>query len=203
MINPQVALEACQASYARFTFAMHGVEVLHMTHDDVDLLAFRGTSDARDAIRDMRALPWPSPLGMVHSGFFKGVDAIWGDLVPIIANGRPTAFVGHSKGGSEATIAAGAAVQLGHMPMALVTFGAPRCGFSKLTKILRPVPSARFKNADDAVTSHPWPLWGYRHHCSAIQIGDQGRYSSHPLAAYEKSLKKWLALNPWVRETSS
>lgn len=182
MPDLQTVFEACVASYRQATFTASGVEVLHVRDGDSDILAFRGTEGARDAIKDMRSLPWSSHVGMVHSGFYKGVMAVWQQLLPVVFSGRPVTYAGHSKGGAEATIAAAMAVHARQMPAHLVTFGAPRCGFSEMVRKLKPVPIRRYVNGHDAVTSHPWPLWGYRHPCNPVNIGEsQGRYDDHAL----------------------
>ena len=183
MVDLCDVFESCVDTYNNEpTFQAAGVEVLHSQIGTTDLLAFRGTSDAADAIKDLRAMPWASPVGMTHSGFYKSVKLVWADLLPIIANGRPTILAGHSKGGAEATITAALAVNAGFVPLSLVTFGSPRCGFSQMVRVLKPVPIKRYVNAEDAVPDHPWPLWGYRHPCEALVIGEtQGRYDDHML----------------------
>jgi predicted lipase len=187
------ALSACEQAYSSSTFQGNGVEVLRLTGRGCDILAFRGTEDAQDAIKDLRAIPWPSPVGLVHSGFYKGVRSVMPQVMEAMQHGQPVVFAGHSKGGAEATIAAGLCMLKGLKPAALITFGAPRAGFPKLSNILRPVMKLRYVNADDAVTEHPWPIWGYRHASHEININrkSQGRYEDHLLASYKKSARAY------------
>ena len=192
MISAKLAASVCAASYDEApTFKAGAVECVVQEHDRVVVVAFRGTAGARDALRDARAMPWPSKLGFVHAGFYKGIRRIWPKITPVLLDTRPTVLTGHSKGGAEATIAAGLMALAGREPRALITFGSPRTGFSKLTRVLRMVHVERYVQYGDPVPRHPWPLWGYRHPAEPIMLGQASvrlDLSAHFLASYRDAL---------------
>ncbi len=172
------------------TLAARGVEVLLEENDTGVAVAFRGTTrNYRDILADLRGAPWwDRDLGWCHSGFVKGVRALWPALRVRLAaypDDTPLRFTGHSKGGAEATIAAALTAVHLRPPAALVTFGSPRAGFA-LGHHLAAVASLRLVNGADAVPRHPWPLWGYRHvdilRRSRRSTGD--RFHDHRFAEY-------------------
>jgi hypothetical protein len=195
---PAAGLALCLArlaerAYVEATWRFgNGVEVLWRGGDGFAALAFRGTEDLEDALRDARGLPWPDRrLGFCHAGFLKGVREVWPLLAPT-ALAQPVFFTGHSKGGAEATLAAALTVVAGGRVAGLVTFGSPRVGFAGLGRILRHgrVPVARYVNGADCVPDHPWPLWGYRHVGAPVPVGvPRDRLRDHRMAAYLAALE--------------
>ena len=187
---------AAQAAYDEpATIAHGGVEVRVTEQAGAVIVAFRGTEfDGKDILRDLRAVPWQDFfVGWCHSGFLKGVRGVWAPLFEALEidldKGTPIYFTGHSKGGAEATVAAGWLAALRYPPAGLVTFGSPRCGFSRLGRVLSGVPTRRYVRGSDCVPGHPWPLWGYRHVGDAITLPGEGhRYRDHRIAGYVEAI---------------
>ena len=181
------------------TFSAGGVEVLQVEVGRDVVFAFRGTElDGRDILRDLRGAPWcDRELGWCHAGFLKGVRAVWPALERALAPGPRGAvtFTGHSKGGAEATIAAALAIRTfgpaSVFPLALVTFGSPRTGFAPLGAWLTGADVKRYVRGRDAVTAHPWPLWGYRHVGAAMPLGaPRHRWRDHRIQGYIDDLAR-------------
>ena len=177
------------------TFSENGVEVVVTETDKELVFAFQGTGrNGSDIARDLRGAPWRDPnLGWCHAGFLKGVRAVWPEIEARISwdsEGQTLIFTGHSKGAAEATIAAALAWQNPYNHgMELVTFGSPRVGFSQLSEVLKTVRVKRYVRGKDAVTTHPWPLWGYRHVGNAIAIGTpRNRWKDHQIQGYVDDL---------------
>ena len=185
-----VALSA--RAYGEATWKAGGVEALLVDEGGFRAAAFRGTEfDFDDILRDLRGLPWRDPdLGWCHSGFLKGVRRIWPRMEPVLTGSdSPLYLTGHSKGAAEATLAAALLVRAGRPPAGLVTFGSPRAGMGKLSRLLAGVPTARYVNGADCVPDHPWPLWGYRHTGDAIFLGQPAdKFLDHRIADYVERL---------------
>ena len=179
------------------TFSAGGVEALMVEVGRDVVFAFRGTElDGRDILRDLRGAPWRDrELGWCHAGFLKGVRAVWPELRKALAPRGAVTFTGHSKGGAEATIAAALAMRAfgpaSVFPLALVTFGSPRAGFASLGLALAGADVKRYVRGRDAVPTHPWPLWGYRHVGAAIAIGTpHHRWRDHRIQGYIDDLAR-------------
>lgn len=178
------------------------VRVEHLS-DDLSVVAFRGTSDFHDAWMDARVAPWYDSqlgLGWVHRGFLLGVRSVWPRLQTAIL-GRRVVFTGHSKGGSEASLACGAACNVdGIYPVALVTFGAAKCVIgARVPKLLasRNVFNLRFEAAGDPVPNVPR---GYSHVArNCAEVGEAwDSDADHPLmSSYLPGVAKWQATNGW------
>lgn len=186
-------------AYGESTLTGGGVEVLVDECEGSDgilnvCFAFRGTEkNGSDILSDARGFPWhDSLIGWCHKGFLIGVRHIW----PILARRMDTYenssrfwFCGHSKGGAEATIVAAMAVMRTYPVENLTTFGSPRPGFAQLGKILSVVPGEHYVYGNDAVTTHPWRVWGFRHRKVATHIGVPGnRYKDHRIRRYRRLL---------------
>ena len=137
--------------------------------EDVALLAFRGTSNPGQWIRDARILPTSHPWGWVHRGFGKGIDAIEEDFQEFVEtvkqqSGRKVWVTGHSLGGALAVIAA-ANLKIGQITPMVYTYGQPRAGFDKFAENFNqalPGRLYRFINQSDIVARVP-PDPFYRH----------------------------------------
>jgi hypothetical protein len=138
---------------------------------DVALLAFRGTSNPGQWIRDLRVWPVAHPWGHVHVGFSTGVAAVETALRAFdaaAATARVVWIVGHSLGGALAVLAAarmkinGVASQAA---LRVITFGQPAVGMSDFAErfaVEMPAHLWRVVNQSDPVTRvPPWPL--FRH----------------------------------------
>ena len=95
------------------------------------LLAFRGTVDVKDWLRDLTLFSIETDYGSVHRGFYVGFQQvrkrIVGELAKASAVDKKLFITGHSLGGALATIAA---AELCHefSNIAVYTFGQPAVG---------------------------------------------------------------------------
>lgn len=120
-------------------------------------LVFRGTEGLEDWARNVEAflVPWEGP-GNVHAGFLRALHEVWGELHPVLAQiAGPVFYTGHSLGGAIAMLAA-AHIEEARRPLAVYTFGCPRCGNGKFAKE-HPLRDRiyRFENNRDAVPLLP------------------------------------------------
>ena len=194
-MTPLYFAERSQEAYDASTFSEAGVECHLTLEDGWRCLAFRGTEfDFEDILRDIRGVPWyDRGLGWCHSGFLKGVRAIWPAIAPSLMVDEPVYLTGHSLGGALATITGAAMVMRDKPPVGLYTFGAPRPAYTNLGRILRGVPSRRFVHGIDCVPSHPWTIWGYRHVGDDIALPlaedeEADRFLNHRMAEYRSVL---------------
>jgi hypothetical protein len=130
--------------------------------DGITVVAFPGTHDIADVLRDLRAWPVRDPrLGYCHAGIRDGALAL-AHQIALDTAGRRLVLTGHSLGGGYALVV-GALFAADHMaPAAIVTFGAPRPGFATLARLLRPVPRRLYRNGNDPVPCVPWLMGLYR-----------------------------------------
>jgi hypothetical protein len=144
--------------------------VVRGTPPDLAILAFRGTENLRDWIKNINLplLPFPGG-GRVHAGFMRGLHAVWPDIEQAL-NGLncPLYFTGHSLGAALATIAAAR-----HRPRALYTFGSPQLGDAGFADIVR-CPAYRIVHSSDPVTTVPGEALEYRHVGTRIHITGPG-----------------------------
>src|SRR5438270_6715240 len=121
-----MALGAWDQAWAR-----EGVQVGLRHVGDTDVIAFRGSVDAQDWLRDFQGWPTLHPrLGYCHSGFLQGMDTVAEELGMAVAyQARPFILTGHSLGAARALLVAGLFVaQKKMLPSAVVTFGTPKPG---------------------------------------------------------------------------
>jgi hypothetical protein len=98
-------------------------------------LVFRGTEKLDDWLRNAEALlvPWDGP-GKVHAGFLRALNEVWTELHPALQNiDDPIFYTGHSLGAAIAVLAA-ARIEAARRPLAVYTFGSPRCGNGRFAK---------------------------------------------------------------------
>ncbi len=137
------------------------------TSDEVALLAFRGTSNIGQWIRDARFIPTKHDWGLVHRGFKKAFDAVSDrvDEFAAAAVGKSHVWVtGHSLGGAVALLAAAHLKMKGLQPR-IHTYGQPRVGLGNFADSFGaslPGRLHRFINQDDIVARLP-PGLLYRH----------------------------------------
>lgn len=143
-----------------------GVEILLRRWEGQHIVACRGSKGGKDWMTDAQA--WRSPFQDCdgfegHHGIVDGVEAAWPEVWADIMPEPVITFIGHSKGGAEATGLALKAAKWGKR-VRLMTFGSPR--------VLAPDAAVwlaqeaedvlRLVNDDDLVTKAPLPL-RFRH----------------------------------------
>ena len=125
------------------------------SNEPVSILVFRGTSEIKDWITNLRVIPqeWAQG-GLVHQGFARAFDIVWRDLREFILSvEHPIFYTGHSLGAALATLAASR-----KRPFALYTFGSPRVGDAEFGKALSGIAHYRIVNNSDVTTILPPPL---------------------------------------------
>lgn len=149
-------------------FASHNVQGFWCGVGDIALLAFRGSSNLGQWLRDARFFPARHPWGRVHIGFQHGVAAVEGALRDFDGAARRAAHVwitGHSLGGALALVAAARLKRLTGVAALMHTYGQPAVGlndFAERFSVELPGRLWRFVNQSDIVTRLP-PGPFYRH----------------------------------------
>lgn len=156
------------------------------------VVSFRGTANVKGWLRDIDALPKSHDLlGYCHAGFLAGATQVWQKLS--LPEGRDIILTGHSLGGALAIIVAALRIAAGERVDRLVTFGAPRAGYSRLVEILAGVDVRQYRRGDDPVPLVPFDLiaFPYKHvREPLISIGRaQIGFSDHDIEGYIADLE--------------
>ena len=176
MITDLNAAKLCQAVYTGPSASwdkwleVDGVAAGIMQDRVSTTIAFRGSANVEDWLRDLDEFPEEHPiLGHVHSGFLEGMDAFYGDLRPFL-NGK-VYITGHSLGAAHACILAGL---MREYPLIerVVLFGCPRPGFAHLKRLVTAVCGsiASYRNRSDPVPEVPYLLGLYQHVVEPTQL---------------------------------
>jgi hypothetical protein len=187
-------------------FNIGNIQGFWCVKDDVALLAFRGTSNPGQWIRDAQILPAGHPWGWVHKGFGDGVEAVADDLQRFTAAAKAIIGVklwvtGHSLGGALSVIAA-ANLKIDQLTPTVYTYGQPRAGFGEFAgRFNRELPGRlyRFINQSDIVARVP-PDPFYRHTGIPKHIVIHGAVPGVALAAANPALAAIVALPPAVED---
>jgi triacylglycerol lipase len=141
--------------------------------DEMILVSFRGTqsNDIWDWMTDADIILRPFVAGMVHKGFYEGLEDVWSDMNWAITQfqdqGQSLWFAGHSLGAALACLAVARLIFEQHKPInGLYTFGQPRTGdfaFSRDFDHEFGGRTFRFVNNADIVTRIPPRVLGYSH----------------------------------------
>jgi hypothetical protein len=148
------------------------------------ILAFRGTEadNINDKLADGEIDRTPEAGALVHSGFKRYLDSIWGQVTQCVAGyraGHPDqniCITGHSLGAALATLAF---ARLNDAASSLITFGCPRVGNPAYCNVIARAAQTRLccRVVDnlDIVTHVPLDLLNvYAHPPIAIYWLDQG-----------------------------
>ena len=101
----------------------------------------------------------------MHKGFEAAVDSVWDEIErELNVLSCPLFYTGHSLGAALAVLAASR-----HAPQAVYSFASPRIGNEAFVASLADVPVYRVVDDEDAVTSLPPKLLGFRH-VGALQL---------------------------------
>ncbi len=169
MVSHQKLSEICQESYKNSDFEEADIEVIVRG----SVFAFRGTDEAKDAIRDIRILPfWAKELGWCPVGFLKASKRLVSKVTSMCLekdiDHKSIELTGHSLGGAVALIVGALLMRDEIKPAQIVTFGAPRCG---RLKILDGVLVTQYRHGKDIVPLVP-PLM--RRHNKLLEHGKPG-----------------------------
>lgn len=152
---------ALTQGFAEFEFFdVANVQGFWCTNADVGLLAFRGTSNPGQWLRDFKAYPAAHPWGRVHVGFRDGVAAVEpavARFVALASTRRAVWVTGHSLGGALALLGA-ARLKAANISPFVYTYGQPRVGladFAERYALELPERTWRFVNQMDIVTRIP------------------------------------------------
>lgn len=160
------------------------VQCFCMRRDTDVCCVFRGTEPAkvRDWIGNVDARLVESPFGegRLHRGFSSEVELVWTKISQYLVHSPAERFnfVGHSKGGADANIAAVRSIcNFPRNPTYCWTFGAPRCLSGRAARQLRNrVHCYRFVNYTDPITWFPRWWWGRFSHCDFFRHADYPIY---------------------------
>ena len=93
------------------------------------VVAYRGTESVQDWMKNANVVPakWDG-AGHVHAGWRNALNDAWSALLPTLQSiTTPVFYTGHSLGAAIAVLAA-ARIDAAHRPLAVYTYGGPRCG---------------------------------------------------------------------------
>jgi len=124
---------------------------------DVDVVVFRGSTDAEDWWRDLDVqMVFEYGLGNVHAGFDKNIGMVYNLLNDKL---RPHPIItGHSLGAARAAIYSGFLTHYNNSPSAVALFGCPRAGAQALASATKDIPISSYRNRQDPVTDTPLTL---------------------------------------------
>jgi hypothetical protein len=154
------------------------------SNDSHALLAFRGTEadNNNDKAADAEIDRTPEAGALVHSGFKRYLDSVWGQVTQCVASYRANhpkqniCITGHSLGGALATLAF---TRLNDPDSSLITFGCPRVGNPDYSNVIDAAARTRacYRAVDNLdIVTHVPPdfLHFYAHPSIAVFWLDQG-----------------------------
>ena len=109
------------------------------------IIAFRGTSSARDLITDLNCIPTTTKFGLAHRGFVHAFQSIWPKIKPKVNPTKPIVVTGHSLGGALAQLCAlWISDELKVKPAFVITFAQPRVGSFEISRRSTEIFGSRF-----------------------------------------------------------
>ena len=181
--DAEAILEELQAGDGGFQgvwpFDMRSSQACVVVHEDFICAAFRGTNELADWRDNVQVGKVKGPFGRVHRGFQSALMDVWPAMRARLANypQRPLWLTGHSLGGAMATLAAAQLADADESFIGVYTFGSPRCGgkkFSRVYEIEAGARSHRVHNNSDIVTRFPTRQMNYRHVGRLAYITESG-----------------------------
>ena len=189
-------------SYTRATWFAGELSARYTLVDERPIFAIPGTKrEIGEWLRDFAAWPtWDGTLGICHAGFCAGAWELYRRAPMASVNFSGAVIVGHSLGGALALLLGGILMARRTPPVAVVTFGAPRCGSWKLRRLLSPIAVRSYRNGDDPVPDVPWLPGVYLHPRRQIQIGTPADepLADHHIGAYERALAPFEDTHLWT-----
>ena len=149
-------------------------------NDQLLVLAFRGTVNLADWLRNLKIIRRDTPIGKVHGGFKQGLEAVWQvDVEPVLRRaaerGQKVWITGHSLGGALATLAAAWCHEWADV-RGVYTYGQPLVGNKRFASLFNDALLDRFHrfvNNRDIVTKVP-PAPMFSHVDKRIQLDKDG-----------------------------
>lgn len=133
-------------------------------HDEVILIAVRGTASPSDGLRDANAhqVPFIDGVGKAHEGFYQAYRAVRNFVLRYLDQfhvGQRIVICGHSLGGAIALLLAEGLRRISdaHYNILLYTYGAPRAADSEFNTGASTLVHHRIVNHNDPVPSVPAP----------------------------------------------
>lgn len=133
-------------------------------HDEVVLIAVRGTASGVDVLRDADAhqVPVVEGVGRAHQGFYQAFQAMQHFILDYLMryhNGQRIVICGHSLGGAIALLLAESLRRIPDVGynILLYTYGAPRAADAEFTQGASGLVHHRIVNHNDPVPSVPAP----------------------------------------------
>ncbi len=129
------------------------------------IVAFRGTDELVDWLRDARYVKTPFPFGRVHKGFLHAFNKVWSAVLESldrVNSDLPRIYTGHSLGAAMALLAASVRPPASRSgtegrPAEVHVFGCPRVGNGDFVASLHETPVDRWESHFDPVTLVPLP----------------------------------------------
>ena len=164
---------------------------------NLDVVAFRGSSNTEDWVRNFEAFPvHREGLGWIADGFMVGMDAAFSNLLNVV--GSNWIGTGHSRGAAEVTIYAAQMMLVKRPPIALIPLAPPTTGGDKLFQLLSPIKNIHaYWNKGDVVPevppwcSHPYKMIMIEE--PALTNDKWGPLKEHHIQLYQAGISK---LNP-------
>lgn len=183
-----------------------GTHAIVREREGITIVAFRGTDDPSDWVVDLMAIPQLSYYKLslfhpvfIHRGFLLSAVSVLSGVLKAVQD-RKYILTGHSLGGAIALITGYHLKHAGHPPEEIVTFGAPKAGFTNFANSFVDTPVRQYRRGNDPVSSVPMAtlLFPYVHvRAPLIGVGepDEGNpFSSHRMAGYAADVLAYLGM---------
>jgi len=206
MIADLACVQACAATYTvapTLPVPVTGTDCcITAAPDGTVIVAFRGSVTAEDWARDFICAPVEDrahpQLGPCHAGFLDAAESIVGEVAAAIGDKR-FEVSGHSLGGAVALGVGALLVLVKKLPLAIVTFGAPRFGMQPFVDALHAVPVRQYRRGNDPVPTVPFDVPPVLEFLDArdplIEVGQAQRdpFACHAIAGYVADVAAHLA----------
>jgi len=167
-------------------FDCDGSQAIVVSHNEYNAIAFRGTDENSDWLKNMDMMPTTALEGRYHNGFYNATMNVWGEILEAIntRDEKPVWITGHSLGGAMACVATASLITTGaYRYMSTYTFGQPRCMDEETALKFQQQTEGkyfRYRNNNDVVTDVPSGNQGYKHIGTLYYIKTDGKITVRP-----------------------